>query len=472
MMPPMSAASPAATAPTAPADAPPGAEYFRPPRGDVWLPAFAGFQFLCQLLLLTQWGGSIRLVLRIAIYVISLALLLVLRRVQRAGHPAGRAAAWVLVLLAFEMLHPLTNGVLSGAGQWGLYLAILGPLFWAPRLEIGVESVRRLVTLFWLFHTLSSIFGVLQVLFPGQFQPNLSTAIASIGRDYVTSMQITLDSGVQTFRPMGLTDIPGGAGPSGVYAALFSVGQLFATRKLWRRGVALGAMVVGMAAVYLSHVRVSVVMLAICLGSAGLVFLVRRGVRLIAGLVTAVVAMGALAYVWSVSTAGETVATRLETLTEDDPRQVYYRNRGHFLEYTLTELVPEYPLGAGLGRWGMVTSYLGSKDDPERGALWAEIQITGWVYDGGILMVLIYGTAVLLAVRQAMRIAVRARAASGDLWLWGTVLFAYDVGTLALTFSYAPFIGQSGMEFWLFNAALHGAAVSAGLVRPRRAKVV
>jgi hypothetical protein len=469
----MSAASPAAAAaPAALPDAPPGTTLVRPPRGDVWLPVFMVFQIACQLVLLTQWGGSIRLAFRVATYVASVALLFLLRRVQRAGHPSARAAGWVLVLLAFQMLHPTTNGVISGAGQWVLYLAILAPLFWAPRMEIGTEAIRRLVTVVWLFHTTSSLFGVLQVLFPGQFQPNLSSAIASVGRDYVTGMQITLSSGVQTFRPMGLTDVPGGAGPSGVYAALFSVAQLYARRKLWMRVAALGAMVLGMAAVYLSHVRVSVVMLAICLGSAGMVFLVRRGVRRVTSLVVAVVAMSALAYSWSLAAAGETVAARLETLTEDDPAQVYYRNRGIFLEYTLRELVPRYPLGAGLGRWGMVNAYLGEKGDPERGPLYAEIQLTAWVYDGGVILVLLYGVAVLLAVRQALRIAARSpsSAGGGDLWLWGTVLFAYNVGTAALTFSYTPFIAQSGMEFWLFNAALHAAAVSAGLVQPRQAK--
>lgn len=465
----MSATSSTAAAAELP-QAPPGAEPYRPPRGDVWLPAFVGFQFLWQLALLTQWGGSIRLALRIAIYVASVALLFVLRRAQGVSHPAARAAGWVLALLAFEMLHPNTNGVISGAGQWVLYLAILAPLFWVPRLHVSVTSVRRLVTVVWLFHTVSSAVGILQVLFPGQFQPNLSSAITSLGSDYVAGMQITLGSGAQTFRPMGLTDVPGGVGPSGVYAALFSVAQLYANRKLWTRVAALGAMGVGIMAVYLSHVRVSVVMLAICLGSAGVVFLLRRGLRRLTSLIVAVVVIGALAYSWSLEAAGETVAARLETITEDDPRQVYYRNRGIFLEYTLTELLPKYPLGAGLGRWGMVHSYLGTAGDQESGTLWAEIQLTGWVYDGGFLLVFLYGLAVLLAVRQAMRIAVRTPIAAGELWLWGTVLFAYDVGTVALTFSYIPFIAQSGMEFWLFNAALHAAAISAGLTRPPQAK--
>ena len=46
---------------------------------------------------------------------------------------------------------------------------------------------------------------------------------------------------------------------------------------------------------------------------------------------------------------------------------------------------------------------------------------------------------------------------SGPLAL-GAVVFAYDVGALAITFNYPLFIGQGGMEFWLLNAALFTAA--------------
>jgi hypothetical protein len=196
--------------------------------------------------------------------------------------------------------------------------------------------------------------------------------------------------------------------------------------------------------------------------------MVRRGARWAAGFVAAVALMGSLAYGWAVGLAGDTVVNRLETLTADDPRQVYYRNRGIFLEYTVNELIPQFPLGAGLGRWGMINTYLGNNADPERGPLWAEIQLTGWVYDGGVLMIALYALALLLAMRQAVWIAVKAP--FSPLWIWAAILFAYDVGALAMTFSYPVFIGQAGMEFWLFNAALVSSAVQSGLVRIRAAR--
>ena len=38
------------------------------------------------------------------------------------------------------------------------------------------------------------------------------------------------------------------------------------------------------------------------------------------------------------------------------------------------------------------------------------------------------------------------------------MLTAYNLGVCAVTFSYAPFIGQMGLEFWLLNAAVATAA--------------
>ena len=48
------------------------------------------------------------------------------------------------------------------------------------------------------------------------------------------------------------------------------------------------------------------------------------------------------------------------------------------------------------------------------------------------------------------------------------VVFAYDVGALAMTFNYPLFIGQSGLEFWILNACLF-AAWNAARGRPTRA---
>ncbi|HYV46855.1 MAG TPA: hypothetical protein VFA20_18450 [Myxococcaceae bacterium] len=457
-----------AVAPLAPALASPPVQAPAEPRllrGNLVLPAFVLFQFACQLLLITSVGGAIRVGLRSLMFVASIALFLALRRHRAPIHDSAKVAVWIMALLGAQMLHPTTNGALSGAAHWALYFAILGPLFWVPRLKNGTDAIRRLITVFWLFHVTSCVFAVLQVVYPGQFQPNLSSAIASVGDNYVNGLTITTATGEVTFRPMGLTDTPGGAGASGVYAALFGVGILFGYRQVWLRAMSMGSVGLGMVAVYLSQVRLAFVVLGLSLVAAGIIIMLRRGARWASGFVAAVALMGSLAYGWALGLVGDTVTNRLETLTEEDPRTVYYRNRGIFLEYTVEELIPKFPVGAGLGRWGMINSYLGSRDDPERGPLWAEIQLTGWVYDGGVLMIALYVLALLLAMRQAAWIAVKAP--FSPLWIWAAILFAYDVGAMAMTFSYPVFIGQSGMEFWLFNAALVSSAVQSGLVRLR-----
>src|SRR4029077_13654235 len=110
-------------------------------------------------------------------------------------------------------------------------------------------------------------------------------------------------------------------------------------------------------------------------------------------------------FAWAVSVGGKVVTGRLATLTQDRPGKVYYNSRGHFIEELVTEWVPKYPLGAGLGRWGMMNRYFGDNSHPSRSMLWVEIQWTGWVFDGGLPLILIYLVAILMACWTAWRIA-------------------------------------------------------------------
>jgi hypothetical protein len=65
----------------------------------------------------------------------------------------------------------------------------------------------------------------------------------------------------------------------------------------------------------------------------------------------------------------------------------------------------------------------------------------------------------------AGRVALRC---GGLLGVLGAMVFAYDLGALAMTFNYPLFIGQSGLEFWIINGCLYGAWV----VRERLMKKV
>jgi len=149
------------------------------------------------------------------------------------------------------------------------------------------------------------------------------------------------------------------------------------------------------------------------------------------------------------------VTKRLATLVEEPAGKVYYTNRGHFLEETINDFLPQYPFGAGLGRWGMMNQYFGDASLTRASTIWVEIQWTGWLLDGGVPLVLAYVIALVLAFGIAWKIS-QDRGNHG-LGTWGALLFAYNLAAFAVTFNYPLFIGQGGLEFWLLNAGLFAA---------------
>jgi hypothetical protein len=171
------------------------------------------------------------------------------------------------------------------------------------------------------------------------------------------------------------------------------------------------------------------------------------------GLMAAAVIVG---FIWAVGLGGTAITERVNSLTDENPGEVYQKNRGQFLAYTIDEVLPEYPLGAGPGRWGMMSYYFGDPGNTKNPNLWAEIQWTGWLFDGGIALVVLYSLAIVLAFRVTYTIALNQR--STELATLAAVIFAYDVGVLAATFDSCFFIGGGGLDFWMLNAMLFNAA--------------
>jgi hypothetical protein len=416
-----------------------------------WVEWFLGLQILCQLALLVSFIGPFRLPIRITSFAASLAMLAIIRR-RGIRHPAQTAVIWVLAILAVGLLHPTTNTLLAGAAQVTLNFAIVAPLFWVTRLPLDLSRLRRLLFVLWMFHCLSSVVGILQTYFPGRFQPTLSQIHQRRSDEALESLMITTADGEQVYRPMGLTDNPGGAATAGFYAVLLGVGFYLFTSSRVMRLFCLGSMVIGLSCILLSQVRSVLVMLCCCL--AVLMFLLarRRESAKVISVATALFGIALLGFGLAVGLAGTSVTNRLETLIADKPLEVYHKNRGHFLVETVTKILPEFPLGAGLGRWGMVNAYFGDNSNPDRAPIWVEIQWTGWVLDGGLPLVIAYVSAIILTTSLALKLALSPRA--GPLWIWASVIAAYDIGALAVMFNYPLFIGQGGVEFWLLNAAL------------------
>ncbi len=430
-----------------------------------WAEWFIVLQILCQLALLLSAIGPFRMVVRTTSFAASLAMMILIQR-RGLRHPSQSAVIWVLAILTLEVLHPTTNTLLAGVAEAALNFAIVAPLFWVTRLPLNMHWIRRVLLVLWLFHSVSSVFGILQTYFPGRFQPNLSQVHQNRSDEALQSLMITTADGKQVYRPMGLTDNPGGAATAGFYAVLLGVGFFLVSERLLMKAACLGSMMIGLMCIFLSQVRSVLVMLCCCL-LVLLFLLVRRGEgRKLAKMSAALAGIAVVGFSAAVALGGASVTNRLATLVADKPIEVYNKSRGHFLRDTVEHLLPEFPLGAGLGRWGMVNVYFGDNSNPERAPIWAEIQWTGWVLDGGLPLVIAYVIAIAAAIRQAMKIALAA--GPNALWIWAAVIVAYDFGALAVTFNYPLFIGQGGMEFWLLNAALFtGAQRSVAPEAPR-----
>jgi hypothetical protein len=420
---------------------------------------FIGFVLMhlaCQMLLLVPALSDVRVVVRTAAFGVSLLFLVLIPGRFASKSPVRLYALCILAILGLELFHPQGEGGIAAIAEVVLNLAILAPIFWASRVAVSTATFQRVVVIFWFFYTASAALGVLQVYYPGRFQPALASVIAAAGRVRVEGLMIQLSSGERVFRPMGLTDSPGGAASGGMYAVLLSAGILLLPKAPFfgARMLAVGSMIVGLMCLYLCQVRVLVVMVGVCLITLlGTLVISGRGSKLLA-LVAAVGTVVPSAFMLAFALGGRSMADRLSTLTAADPGSVYYANRGHFLEATIDAL-PEYPLGAGLGRWGMINAYFGGTVRP----LWVEIQWTGWLFDGGIPLVLVYFAAIVVVSSGCLKIAL-SRVAGGDssLSLWAAVLLAYNVGTVAVCFNYPFFAGTAGLEFWLLNTMLLCAA--------------
>jgi len=414
-----------------------------------WLLFFIAFQIVCQLLLLRPEIQPIRGFVRAGSFGVALLLLLAIH-----GKPqADRISRFLIVALVFigiGLFHPQTPSILAAVGVVALYLAVFSPVFWVSRLRINLDTLRIIMIALWAFHALSSTVGVLQTYFPGQFMGAVSS-ILEAKPAYLDGLMIQLDDGTRVFRPMGLTDQPGGASISGMYVCLFGMALLLDRRYRWWRILFALGMTAGLYCLLLSQVRVFMVALAICFVAFMAVLAIRgQSPRLfvIIGWLAAVIVVSAT---WAMSIGRQAVLARLITLVEQDPLAVYAGNRGIFLEYTLKYVIWEHPLGAGLGRWGMANVYVG---DPSQ-ALWSEINWTAWCYDGGVPLMLVMACVMIYVTFRAYKVT--ADRSSSDWCIWGAMVVGYNLAFFATTFCGNPLLSQMGIEYFMLNTVFYTA---------------
>ncbi len=162
------------------------------------------------------------------------------------------------------------------------------------------------------------------------------------------------------------------------------------------------------------------------------------------------------AYIWAVSVGGDAVADRFLGLLNDGVFRTFEESRGLSIRYTMTELLAEFPFGAGVGRWGMMQTLFGDPTLWQAPPIHAETQPTGWLLDGGVPLLLLYAGALAIALRYTYRLAIDSRL--GRLQDVATVLFCVQLAVVGLCLSGPVFNNQLGIQFWAVTGALAGAA--------------
>jgi len=424
-----------------------------------WIELFVAVQLLWGLLLFLPGTQPFRVYIRALPYVASLGALAFYMR-KGTGERLATSCRWLVAafaLLALNLLHTETH-LEAGIAQVIFQLSIAAPMFWVVR---TVRSEARFLRVLWLIFAASFVgaaVGVLQVYFPDQFlPPEFSSLGRALNPAYVESLTYVGADGRVIIRPPGLSDLPGGAALSGLTTMVVGVALAVHGRRTGLvRGLCFGAAAIGMTALYLTQVRSLTVMAVLSvLMFAGV--RLRQGRIIQGGWIAAVgLALVVGSFIWAAAVGGESISERFSGLTDTGLFTTFQENRGLFLEYTINELLYQFPLGAGLGRWGMMQVYFGDASMWQSPPIHVEIQITGWLLDGGVLMWLLYGGALLSAVRLAYILAFQG--ATDSLQYFGTMVLAIQMTTIGLCFTGPVFNTQLGIEFWTVTAALLGAA--------------
>jgi hypothetical protein len=428
---------------------------------------FVVAQTLLPALLFLPGSQPYRIPIRTGSYAISLVAFAVWW-FHRSGRRRGRhpAVGWIglmLVWLGLMLLHPDTTPFV-GVAQISLYFAIVCPVFWASSYVSDRRTLVRALVLLLVCNGVNSMVGVMQVYDPDRWMPRqLSSVYSEQGGALMLSASTFIGrDGRPMVRPPGLFDAAGAVAGAATVATI--LGLIFCLEPIgwWKRSISLGFALAGMSALYLSHVRAAFVMtLGMMAAYVVLLTLQNQKKRVIA---FGALGVGIVVVGLSVATAlgGDSVAERFSTLLEADPRDLYYQSRGIQVKSAMTEMLDEYPLGAGLGRWGMLSFYFGDRNPFARN-LFAEVQPNAWMLDGGVPLVALYSLVLIVTLIGDLRL-VRALADPEDR-LMATIVIAANLGTIGLVFTFIPFGTIVGLQFWFLEGILHGAMAD----RPRRA---
>jgi hypothetical protein len=111
----------------------------------------------------------------------------------------------------------------------------------------------------------------------------------------------------------------------------------------------------------------------------------------------------------------------------------------------------------------MTAAYFSDRANLDSPPIWAEIQIAGWMIDGGLILLFLYCGALLATSLYEWNLATRSPEPLTR--ISAAVVLAANAGTFALIMSFTPFMTQFGLQYWFLAGALHG-AVSRGSAPP------
>ncbi len=409
-------------------------------------------------LLYLPGSQSFRLAIRFSAFAISLAAFAWYAIESTTQAPRSQMQPWVaaiMSLLALMLFHPETSSLPGGIAHIAVYFAVLAPLFWAPEFVKSPEQLARILWILLLCSGANAAVGVLQVYDPARWLPAEFSRIVTATEAGMGAVTYIGAQGQKVVRPPGLFDTPGAVAGPAMFAALLGLVFAVSAIPIWKRALSLGVAGAGLAAIYLSQVRVSLVATTVMMATYTIVSMRQGRVARASqfGMLAGVVVMVSLSA--AVALGGAAISDRVNSLFQADPLTVYQGARGSQLTYTFFELLFQYPLGAGLGRWGMASGYFGSTN-PNSLPIWAEIQFTGWMIDGGVLMIAVYLGALATATVSQWRISQATQ--YPRLAVCGAVILAAGLGPAIMIISFTPFVAQVGIQYWFLAGALHGVA--------------
>ena len=202
--------------------------------------------------------------------------------------------------------------------------------------------------------------------------------------------------GRRIMRPCGLTDSPGGARPPATAAAL--IGLCWALRPIsaWKRLACLGFAFLGVAAIYYTQVRVSFVMLVICLVGLTGMFVLQRNYRQAALLTTGGVVLVLASLAWVSRLRRRRGGAAVHALVNNDPASYYYEQPGGVRSSCLRGRPVGVPAGLRHGLVGDDLRELRQQGHPQ--PIWVEVMWPAWIYDGGLPLLIVYVGALAAAM--------------------------------------------------------------------------